>query len=50
VERTDRVSDRSTTRDEYVHQEVPAIRGRGHLLDEQTADVVVGAEVFEREV
>jgi len=45
-----RIGDRQARRDNHVHQEVPAIRGRKNLLDEEIIDAAANVAVSKREV
>jgi hypothetical protein len=44
------IDDRQARRDNHVHQEVPAIRGRKNLLDEKIVDAIANVAIREREV
>jgi len=50
LERGNGICHRPPLRDNHVHQESPAIRGRRNLLHEQTADIFVYKPAFERQV
>jgi hypothetical protein len=43
-----RIDDRQTDRNNHVHQEVPAIRGRKNLLDEKIVDAIGNVAIRER--
>jgi hypothetical protein len=44
------ISDRHANRDDHVHQEPPAIRGRKNVLDEQILGFIANAAIRKREV
>jgi hypothetical protein len=50
LERGNGIHNRPPLRDNHVHQEPPAIRGRRNLVCEQTADVFGCTSAFERQV
>src|SRR5450432_473622 len=50
AECSDRFGDWAVFRDEHVHQEASAIRGRRNFFDEQTRDAIAGIAICEREV
>jgi hypothetical protein len=49
-ERYHRISDRHANRDDHVHQEPSAIRGRKNVLDEQILGSIANAAIRKREV
>jgi hypothetical protein len=50
AECAERLRHRPVDRDDHVHQQVPAVGRRRHLLDEQIVDAIVGMAIREREV
>ena len=46
----ERLRDRPFGRNEYVHQEVAAVRRRCHIFDEQIAQGIIHVSICEREV
>ena len=45
-----RFGDRAISRYDDVHQQVPAVRGRRDLLDEEVAEAVIGVSIGQREI
>ena len=50
TERAERLRYRPVDRDDHVHQQVPAVRRRRHVLDEEIVHAIVGIAICERQV
>jgi hypothetical protein len=50
TERAERLRYRTVDRDDHVHQQVPAVRRRRHVLDEQIVHAIVSIAICERQV
>jgi hypothetical protein len=50
TQRAERLRHRPICRDDHVHQQMPAVRGRRDLLDEQIVHAIVGMAICERQV
>ena len=50
TECAERLRHRPVSRDDHVHQQMPAVRGRRYLLDEQIVHAIVGMAICERQV
>jgi len=50
TEGAERVIDASVTRYDHVHDEVPAVRRRRHVVNEQIVQAIVGMSICQRKV
>jgi hypothetical protein len=50
TERAERLRYRAVDWDDHVHEEVPAVRRRRHVLNEQIVQAIVGMPICQREI
>jgi len=50
TERAERLRYRAVAWNDHVYQQVPAVRCRRHVLDEQIVHAIVGIAICEREI